>query len=106
MGNLACYAHTFVRKMVVYIDVSHAHALTWLPLQGLLEHMAKFKSGYVLYYCLLFLNPLHPIAAKCTRVISCPLHPTAAKCTCVQLTAEGDTLPSVRSYTKCQLLQK
>ena len=79
MGNLACYAHTFVRKMVVlYIDVSHAHALTWLPLQGLLEHMAKFKSGYVLYYCLLFLNPLHP---------------TAAKCTCMQLTAEGGEEP-------------
>ena len=29
MGNLAHYARTFVRKMVVlYIDVNHAHALT------------------------------------------------------------------------------
>ena len=26
------------------------------------------------------INPLHPIAAKCTREISCPLHPIAAKC--------------------------
>ena len=26
------------------------------------------------------LNPLHPIAAKCAREISCPLHPIAAKC--------------------------
>ena len=25
-------------------------------------------------------NPLHPIAAKCAREISCPLHPIAAKC--------------------------
>ena len=26
------------------------------------------------------INPLHPIAAKCAREISCPLHPIAAKC--------------------------
>ena len=32
-----------------------------------------------------YINPLHPIAAKCAREISCPLHPIAAKCARISL---------------------
>ena len=38
-------------------------------------------------------NTLHPIAAKCTREISCPSHPIAAKCICTLLPLFSWSLP-------------
>ena len=45
---------------------------------------APYKSakegGVGAYLCVFVFNPLHPIAAKCAREISCLLRLIAAKC--------------------------
>ena len=61
-------------------DILCHFAIYVTPQHSLLKKFKFMMTVCSLWTTEFYFNPLHPIAAKCSRKISCPLHPIAAKC--------------------------